>query len=264
MIHVIYIFSYSPVIFAPEYEKYVELVKRLENENRELRKEVSELNQAMVSLKNFLTDGQIKKLKSFTKIMWKWEDISNAIFLHAAGPRAYKHLYQKDYPVPSISTLHKWYNKIDTKEGILWTSIELMRQVNYMTTEEKICLLSFDEMKVTETFEYDLHNDFVRKPANYVQVVMASGIIKSWKQPVFYDFEFKMSKEVIFKIISVLKDNGYTVVAVVCDMGPSNRKLWRDLGITPGKYSVPDVSKIPYHTCCEIWSRNFLLERISL
>ena len=62
-------------------------------------------------------------------------------------------------------------------------------------------------MKVMETFEYDTNLDKVRKQSNYVQMVMARGLRKSWKQPVFYDFDCKMSEDIINKIDDGLQLN---------------------------------------------------------
>ncbi|XP_072400847.1 uncharacterized protein [Diabrotica undecimpunctata] len=37
------------------------------------------------------------------------------------------------------------------------------------------------------------HRNESLKPYSYAQVVMLSGLFKSWKQPVFYDFDFQLS-----------------------------------------------------------------------
>ncbi|KAI8126843.1 Transposable element P transposase [Lucilia cuprina] len=70
-------------------------------------------------------------------------------------------------------------------------------------------------MKVAETFQYDPVANHVKKPSNYVQVIMVRGLRKSWKQPVFYDSDC------------------FIVVAIGCDKCPTNRKLWNELGVTP-------------------------------
>lgn len=80
-------------------------------------------------------------------------------------------------------------------------------------------------MKVTEAFEYDQVGDYVRKPVNYVQVVMTRGLLKSWKQQVFYDYDWQMSKQILSSIILALQTVALTVVAVACDMGSTNRKF---------------------------------------
>lgn len=171
-------------------------------------------------------------------IRWKWRDISNAICLHAAGPRAYNHLYSKGFPLPNKSTLHRWCAKIPIAEGVLKNSIEFMRQTTNLNLEDRICVLAFDEMSVAESYEYDLVNDVVKSPAKYVQFVMARGLRSSWKQPVFYSFGCQMTKELINDIIRQLSSAAFPVVALVCDLGSTNRKLYKELNVTPGNLKV--------------------------
>lgn len=171
-------------------------------------------------------------------VRWKWQDISNAICLHAAGPRAYNHMYKQGYPLPHVSTLQRWCQKVDLSEGILYTTINYMREATDLTPDQKLTVLCFDEMKVMETYEYDASLDMVRKPAKYVQVVMASGLKTSWKQPIFYGFDSKVKKELLEKIICLLYDAGFLVVAIICDLGSSNRNLRSKLGISERKYKT--------------------------
>lgn len=204
-------------------------------EIQELKIQLSQANKVVECMRSVLTEGQIRKIMNPGAIQWTWNDISNAICLHAAGPRAYNHLYSKGFPLPSVPTLQRWSRKIDIREGIMTTSIDFMRHETDMSKEDKICILAFDEMKVMETYEHDSTDDIVRKPANYVQVVMARGLWKSWKQPVFFDYDCAMNKDILCSIVSQLSDAGYTVVGVVSDMGSSNRTLWKHLGVSMGK-----------------------------
>lgn len=146
-------------------------------------------------MKTIFTEGQIRRLKTTSKANWNWQDISSAICLHAAGPRAYNHLYRKGFPLPHVSTLQRWCQKINLSEGILQTAIEFMKFASELTPDKKLTVLSFDEMKVMESYEYESSLDMVREPKKYVQVVMARGLRKSWKQPVFYGFDQDMTKK---------------------------------------------------------------------
>lgn len=180
------------------------IIKKLQAENRILKSKIAETDAFVASVKAIFTEGQIKKIVTHGNIQWKWNDISNAICLHAAGPRAYNHLYMKGYPLPHVSTLQRWCRKINLDEGFLHTSLDFLKHNTELTSEEKICVLAFDEMKVAETYEYEANGDFVRKPANYVQLVMVRGLKKSWKQPIFFDFDCVMKKEILNSIIAEL------------------------------------------------------------
>lgn len=114
-------------------------------------------------------------------IQWRWNDISNAICLHASGPRAYSHRYKKRFPLQHVTTFQRCCRNLD--EGILKKS-----------HEEKLCVLSFDEIKVMEFYEYYAVGDMVKKPANF---------------------------------------------PMVCDLGPTKRKLRKDVDVTTSYIDFP-------------------------
>ncbi|KAL7725890.1 hypothetical protein ACLKA6_000657 [Drosophila palustris] len=104
-----------------------------------------------------------------------------------------------------------------------------------MPEVDKLCVLSFDEMKVAAAFEYDSSADVVYEPSNYVQLAIVRGLIKSWKQPVFFDFSTRMDVDTLHSIINKLHKRGYPEVAIVSDLGSGNQRLWRELGISETK-----------------------------
>lgn len=233
------------VIFAKNSEKYLERIRELESENKDLKLKLEQANLLINSLRKIFTEGQIRKMMNSGKVLWKWEDISNAICLHAAGPRAYNHLYEKGFPLPHESTLQRWCRKINVDEGIITSALDFMREITNLSHDEKLCVLCFDEMKVMEVYEYEAGDDKVRMPAKYVQVMMVRGLKKSWKQPIFFAYDCKMTKDILFKVICSLYNAGFQVVATVCDMGSVNFSLLKELGITRGKYILLPTT---YHT----------------
>lgn len=80
-------------------------------------------------------------------------------------------------------------------------------------------------MKIEKKYSYDKAADKMYTPKNYVQVLMARGIIGGWKQPVFYDFDCKMTKDLLIQIITEVEKAGFPVHAAVCDLGGSNQGL---------------------------------------
>ncbi|KAH8299469.1 hypothetical protein KR044_001636, partial [Drosophila immigrans] len=161
-------------------------------------------------------------------------DISTAICLHTAGPRAYNHLYKKGYPLPSRATLYRWIAEVPIKPGTQDVVIDLMDNEE-MLEVDKLCVLSFDEMTITAGSENDSSADVVDKPSNYVQMAIVRGLKTSWKQPVYFDFDAQMNADNLNDIIKKLHKKGYPVVAIVSDLVPSNRKLWTQLGISETK-----------------------------
>ena len=177
-------------------------------------------------LNSLLNDEKIK--------VWPEGDIISALTLHSLGANSYKYLRKHmNFPFPSVSTINRRISSINIEPGILKSVIRLMKvKGQTLSKGEKACIISFDEMKVDHKFAYDRIADKIYKPHNYVQCVIARGIIGNWKQPIFYNFDCRMSKNILFDIISQLEDCGYPVHATVCDLGGSNIGLLRDLGIT--------------------------------
>lgn len=67
---------------------------------------------------------------------------------------------------------------------------------------------ALDEMKVRREYQYDQANDCIMKPYNYVQVVLIKGILKPWKQPIFYNFDCKMTSSLLMDIIKFVEESG--------------------------------------------------------
>ncbi|KAM8717279.1 hypothetical protein ACLKA7_004047 [Drosophila subpalustris] len=185
------------------------------------------------SLKSIFTESQVRKLQNGGKrIKWNQDDITYASCLHAAGPRAYRHLLKKGFPLPCQSTLEKWLHSIEVKPGILELVIGLMEKAVNIDEDDKICILSFDEMRITSSCETDSSQGGVQQPRDYVQVAMAQGLRKSWKQPIFFDFDKAMTVPTLHMLIQKLYTIGYHVVGIVSDMCPTNLRLWTNLGVS--------------------------------
>ena len=84
---------------------------------------------------------------------------------------------------------------MNLKQGILDDVINLLKNITIDLSEcHRECVLSLDEMKVNRILEYDPASDEILGPHNYLKVVMARGLFKNWKQPVFIGFDQQMTK----------------------------------------------------------------------
>jgi len=97
---------------------------------------------------------------------------------------------------------------------------------------QKLSVLSFDEIKVRSVYLYDKANDTTLKPYSYVQVAVLRGLFGNWKQPLFFDYDCKMTKEKLFDIIQFAEKAGFPIVSIVSDLGGGNRGLHKELGIS--------------------------------
>ena len=90
--------------------------------------------------------------------------------------------------MPSISTLQRYARKLDLKQGILNDKLIFIEIFAGEFSEiDRKCVLSFDEMKVCKNFEYDPAANEIIEPYSYLQVVMAWGLFRNWKQPIVSD-----------------------------------------------------------------------------
>lgn len=210
-----------------------EKVAALETANKELMKTIKELNKnynnrIKTILAQIFTEGQIRKLMKpeLKSIHWLPEDISSAISLRSVSPKAYRYLRANGYPLPSLSTLRDRAASFNLQPGMLYDVLTLLKaKASNMDENDRLCVLSFDEMYVSNRVDIDKKDEQKIGPHKSCQTIMARGLLKNWKQPVYYKFDQQMTVEIINQIISKLYDVGFIVTAIVCNMGPGNRKL---------------------------------------
>lgn len=210
-------------------------IKILQNEIEKLKRSTFKDETLKQSVKSIYTRGQIDKLKYPNKRpRWSADDIANAVAIYSAGPRAYRLLLKKGHPLPAVITLKKWCAKVDISRGLLKPVLQIL-QNSEMSTFEKLCVISFDETKIKEQYTYDKKNDSIWKPYKNAQVVMLRRLFGNWKQPIFFDYDCKMDKELFYKIIQEIENVGFHIVAAVCDMGGSNQGLLKQLDVSINK-----------------------------
>uniref|UniRef100_A0A182XQ36 THAP-type domain-containing protein n=1 Tax=Anopheles quadriannulatus TaxID=34691 RepID=A0A182XQ36_ANOQN len=216
----------------------------LKRQNQKIQKELDALkksciqpNELIPRIKNMfkgtLSSNQIDLiLKEKQRVKWTTEEVSRALTLRYFGKRGYEYMRNDmNFPVPCPTTLQNFARTINLKEGILEDVITFMGNfAKGLESKEAECILSFDEMKIEFTMEYDPASDEVIGPHNYIQVVMARGLFKNWKQPIYIGFDKKMCKATIISLIEKLSAIGVNVAAIVSDNGSSNIGCWNELG----------------------------------
>ncbi|KAL4143950.1 hypothetical protein QTP88_006198 [Uroleucon formosanum] len=173
----------------------------------------------------------------------KWPN-GNQKTLHRLGlcsisPECYRYLRDKlEFPLPGLSTLRQWAGKFNMDKGILKDVLMLLKNIGKSLSEmDKVAVISFDETYVSKKLCCDKKTEQVLGPFKCVQVMMARGLFSKWKQPLYYDYDSPMTQLLLFDIISQLYICGFNVAAVVNDMGSTNIRLRKNLGITPTKTS---------------------------
>lgn len=68
-------------------------------------------------------------------------------------------------------------------------------------------------------------------PNAQMQTVMARGLFSKFKQPIFVDFDVKVSYDLLMVLIIKLHEIGFNVVGTVSDNGGGNQGLWTECGV---------------------------------
>lgn len=163
-------------------------IAELNKNNAELHKNNAKLNKKtkffeseVKATKKLFSSNHMKKLKNPNACpRWSIEDISKAIVIYSAGPRSYRLLLKNGYPFPAVSTLRSWLKNIKMSPGILKPVFDIIKLTD-MNEMDKVCILSFDEIKIRKVYLYDKANDETLKPYSYAQVFMLRGLFSNWK-----------------------------------------------------------------------------------
>ena len=228
--------------------------EKIEEENRRLVKKLNEKNDLVTigtASKKLFTPGQIRRLIKQKRVCWSSDDIASAISLRSVSPKAYRYLRQTcKFPFPDLRTLRRWAHTFDISPGLLKNVALLMeKQAKNLTVLERLTVLSFDEMFVNKQICFLKTKEQVFGPHKAVQVIMARGLCSNWKQPIFYNFDTPVTKELLHNSLKQLYHSGYTVTAIVSDMGTTNMRLWKCLNINTSNtsFSHPsDETKLIY------------------
>lgn len=61
---------------------------------------------------------------------------------------------------------------------------------------------------------------------------MVRSVIGDWRLPLFFAFDTSIRRQLLEELVVQLEAAGAQVVAVVSDLGGSNRGLWTELGVS--------------------------------
>jgi hypothetical protein len=204
----------------------------------------TEIKSFYENARKILTKNQIEAIiknkkgkKGVKGIKWNSEDISRAIILRSMNQKCYNFLREKyGLPLPSESTLQRWCSKFQCIPGVQNNVLKIMSSNSTNLSElERKTILSFDEMSVDSRISYHAGLDQALGPFSKVQVVMARGLASPWKQPIYFDFDKTMNKDILNHIIIELENCGLEVVGVVSDLGGCNT-LWKDFSVSVDKH----------------------------
>ncbi|KAG8174808.1 hypothetical protein JTE90_002571 [Oedothorax gibbosus] len=228
-----------------------------------LRKKLSRQKQSLlVQLREKLTEDQYDFVCSQIRQAgrnekgrrWTNKEKAFALNIYLHSPAAYKILRRRLH-FPHKSTLRRFTLNVVKGAGFCPNLLKCLKTITKKMKDQRdrLCILCWDEMAVKEGLTYCPRRDCVEgletsnvnpeqviKPlhASHALVFMARGVKKNWKQVLGYFFTSKgASKNVntvkwVTQSIDILKGCNLKVIATVCDQGPANLGIYRDLGAT--------------------------------
>ncbi|KAF0294127.1 Transposable element P transposase [Amphibalanus amphitrite] len=181
------------------------------------------------------------------------EELMYALAIYFQGPRAYRFLV-KHFVLPSTRILRKNMQRVRLLPGFHDTVLCVLKEKFKSASEtERLCVVSFDEMSVKTKMTYLRGEDMIegtedfgelgrsRDRADHALVFMVRGLTKKWKQSIGYFLsagptKAAIQKQLLVNCITKLQEVGLTVVATVCDMGPTNQQTYKLLGASEGRF----------------------------
>lgn len=222
--------------------------------NAALQEENLELRLKKDKLAKFLNQDQIKLLEENRLNQWSNESIIKGLkFRYALSVHGFDFLRKSGYPLPSYSTIMRKIQEIKLNFGIFKDVLELLQfKVESMDATDKFCVLSYDEMCISEQLDYDKSSGqfsgYATLGANpsllgqKIFVVLVRGIKNRWKQVIACHVTRKESidhnevKNFILDCISSVEKCGLSVLLLSSDLDGRNRSLWTSLQISATKY----------------------------
>lgn len=202
----------------------------LKKDLRKSQKIVQKHEQMEAAVQNVLTGKQIHKMMhpNLKHVHWDTETTARAISLCSFSGSAYKYLKITNYPLPSRACIRRWGSLMQIQEGILHDIIYMMEGKGHLLeAHQKLIVLSFDEVYLNQRMDICKKREKVIGPHKTAQVCFARGLFMSWKQPIFYNFDQALTKEILDDIIKELYRINYIVVAVVTDLGGGNPQAFK-------------------------------------
>jgi Transposase protein len=220
----------------------ISLQKTQEKLQSSLNQALVEKDSIMAAMKKRFTPAQIDRLLFNKKSNWSSTDYGAAIILLGLSSKGYIYVRtQYELPLPCVSAVKEYLSNITFSPGALDSIFSLMEYVGG-TMDEKMKKVgfSFDEMHLYQKTCHDQKLDQVIGPCKQVQVVNVRSVFGNWKNPIYYNFDTPMTKELYTTLVQKLHSAGFEVVANVCDSAAPNKKFFKTMGATVSKPEFPN------------------------
>lgn len=195
---------------------------------------------------------------------WQDETLVKALKLRlSCGSQGYSVVRELASPLPTERTIQRRIEGFKFTPGILTEMFDILKiKISVLSEQERHAVLMLDEIQLTKGMDFDPSTGRIMGTptvpptkgstrdnalATHGLVFMLGGLSTRWKQTVAYEltessFHAATIKARIVDIIDACEQIGIKVHAVISDMGPCNRAVWRCFHLPSGKH----VQKKPY------------------
>ncbi|KAL4103435.1 hypothetical protein QTP88_018812 [Uroleucon formosanum] len=181
---------------------------------------------------------------------WTINEKKLALSIYYKSPTTYEYMRKNKIILPGASTVRRWLNSIHFTTGFSSRYMEQIQlKVSFMSYQEKQCVVLLDEISIMKSIEYNKSKDEIEgyedlgtlgridKIGSHALVIMVRGLYNNWKFPLSYYFTGSGIKGdnlaiIVKESVQKLFDLGLTPVAIVCDQGTQNRRMFSLLGGT--------------------------------
>lgn len=197
---------------------------------------------------SIILEGEIKNFKNDAPQANKWSLKQKCFYLgiHVRSPKCYRYI-RSQVTAPSEKTVKNVLSLIKLQPGISPFLLNVLKKkTEKYEDKDKLAVLCFDEVFLNMGLYYNPKTGLVEgyedygkngrtdRESNHALVFMVRGLNAEWKLPIAFYFvdgtcPSAMLTQLIPQVIRELKKIGISVVASVCDQGPTNRKAISDL-----------------------------------
>lgn len=184
---------------------------------------------------------------------WSEAEKKVAFSIFYKSPSTYKYLRRNNIILPGERTIQRWLNGINYSPGFVPEYLsQVKNKVSIMSDQQKKCTILLDEIAIMKCIEYNKTLDLVegfqdlgpfgRSSAlsKHALVIMIRGLHQNWKFPFSYFLTGSGVKgdelvKIIKQCVNQLSNVGLLPVAIVCDQGTQNRRMYDLLGGSQSK-----------------------------
>jgi hypothetical protein len=169
-----------------------------------------------------------------------------------SSPKGYRNAFLGLH-LPTTRSIRNWQSLLQVQPGINSTGLTSIRgHINRSKNKSKqLASLLFDEISLKEQIHYNATKDKIigvvgdgenrtNERAKTALVCMATGITHSWKHVLGYwllgaKHISRQIKGIVLKSLDASAEVGLMVKSIVCDQGPLNQGLAKELNICKEK-----------------------------